>query len=392
MVKYQEALNIIDAYNFNKKIISINTMDSLDYVLAQDIKSLVDVPNTNKSAMDGYAILDYKEGSSLEIINTIYAGEFKDITLKETQCVKIMTGAPLPSNAKKVIVKELALEENGYVSFNIPSTKLNDNICFVGEDIKKDQVLFSKDTLINATTISSLISGGIFNIEVYAKPNILLLTTGDEVITKDTTLDKGQVYNSNYAYLYSRLKELCFKCSHHHLDDDENLESYINKEYDFVITTGAISVGDKDFIRHYVQDTKKDILFDRVNIMPGGPCMLWLFDNVPVMSLAGSPYANFVTFELFARRILAHLSNNKNLLTKEKTLRLKCEYKKDIKKLRFVKSKFKGHYVDIPANNHLASSMHEMNMCNSFIVLEPGKRDLKENDLVKVIDLRRIYE
>lgn len=394
MVNYQRALDLIDQYNFKPKTKTINTFDSLGLTLATDYTSKINVPSFRKSAMDGYALNSNNDvHGQFEVLTTIYAGDNNNPEVNFGQCVKIMTGAPVPNNCDIVIVQELSNRTANTVTFNIPPNKLNPNICQIGEDIKANQLLFTAGTLITSTVISSLISCGIFEVEVTTKPTILLVTTGDEVITSNTPLSYGQIYNSNLGYLQARLSELGFTADTIHLTDDHLVPATHNfNRYDLVITTGAISVGERDTVRNYLKDHHPPIIFDRVNIMPGGPVVFWQYKDTPVISLAGSPFANFVTFELFARRILAKLSNDDSLIITERLFALNDSYIKKIKKRRFVKAHLDFDNLTIPAANHLASSMHEMTMCNCLINLEHGDYNLQPGDLVPVLDLRRTYE
>lgn len=394
MVKYEEALKIIDNYQFKTTVKTLSSLNALNYVLAQDIYAKTNVPNFRKSAMDGYAINKNSDLTKpFKIIETNYAGTYNNPKLKVNECVRIMTGSFVPDDANQIIVQELANRNGNIVTFNIPKTKLNDNLCNIGEDIKLDQLLFTKGTLITPSIISSLISSGNHNINVYGKPNILLLTTGDEVRNDDSNLNIGEIYNSNLGYLLPRLNQLGFECEHIHLTDDQaKLESVISTTYDLIISTGAISVGEKDIIRNFINGTNATVLFDRVNIMPGGPVCFWQHNQTPIISLAGSPFANFVTFELFARRILSKITNDESLIARERQAVLNDYYCKTLKKQRFIKAHINNNKVTIPANNHLASSMHEMCLCNGLISLSRGDYDLKPGDRITFIYLRRNNE
>lgn len=396
MVNYQRAIDIIDNYPFEPGREIIKTIDSLGYVITKDIYSPINVPLFRKSAMDGYVLTHFPQsGEEFTIVDTIYAGDQKNPEFKEAECIKIMTGAPVPNNGNVIIVKELANISDQTVSFNIPQTKLNPNICQVGEDIKKRQLLFKSGTRISSVVISSLISCGIFELEVYSKPKILLVTTGSEIVNDDQDLKFGQIYNSNLGYLLPHLKELGFVPKVIHLKDDvTDLKDYFTNNFDLIITTAAISVGDKDFIRKFInQGQNLNVHFDRVNIMPGGPCVFWSLDNTEIISLAGSPYANFVTFELFVRRILSKLTCDSSLICRTRKAVLNETYTKSFKKRRFVKAHVNYlNQISFPATNHKASSMFEMNLCNCFVNLQAGNHQLQVGEQVEIIDLRRNYE
>ncbi len=394
MVKHQEAFEIIDNMQLNYQIIEIDTVNSLGYTLAANYSSEINIPPFKKSAMDGYALhKDDNLSMPFKIIDTIYAGCKQKPLVKNGECIKVMTGAPVPENLDLVIMKELAIEKDGFVSFNIPQTKLNANLCQIGEDIAQNQIVGTKNQIITPTLISSLISVGIFKVQVIQKPKILFISTGDEIVSTAQKLAYGQIYNSNAAYIQSRLFELGFTSETLHIEDSiEKIERALTSSYDFIITTGAISVGEKDIFRKFIKTNNCNVLFDRVNIAPGSPCCLWEYNNIPILSLAGSPFANFVTFELFARRILANFTCDKTLLIKKQQALLTGEYTKSIKRHRFIKAKLEVNKVSLPASNHNASSMHEMILCNAVISLPKGNYNLKPNDEVIVFDLRRYYE
>ncbi len=394
MVNIENAYDIIDNLKYSRSTIVIDTLKANDFVLAKDYQAQINVPPFNRSAMDGYAVNCNEDLSAkLKVINTVYAGDTSEVDVGRNECVKIMTGGQVPTNLERVIVQELATENDGYVTFNETHRTMNANISLIGEDIAKGDKIGSKHQLITPSLISSLISCGVFQVEVYVKPKILFVSTGDEIVSNEQKLKPGQIYNSNMAYIVSRLNQLGFKCDSKHIGDNiDNIRSIFNLGYNLIITTGAISVGDKDIFRKFINTNQCTVHFDRVNIMPGGPCCFWSFGDDNIISLAGSPFANIVTFELLARRVLAQLTHDHTLVAQQYQINLLSSYKKTIKKTRFVKAHINHHGVSIPGSNHMASSAHEMNLCNAFIELKRGEHDLNIGDLVTVIDIRRQYE
>ncbi len=401
MIKLEEAISLIDNFNYNylTKTISINF--AFNKTLAEDILAPLNVPHFNKSAMDGFAIK--KEdliNNDFTIITTTFAGDDHQLELKDNQAQRIMTGAKIANNADIVIQQELAVIKNDKVLFNIPKNKLNTNICYIGEDIKKDQVLFKKGTTLSPTKIATLVSAGIKDVRVFEEPNILVLTTGSEISLSASIKEienSTKIYNSNQAFISTRLQS-CYlnNITFKHINDDvEQLNDYLTNninEFDLVITTGAISVGQKDIVRHLAIKNPQNIIFDRINIMPGGPCMFWKFFNTPIISLAGSPFANLVTFELIVMTYLSNLLNNKKFRPILHTATFKDTYKKKISKTRFLKVNTINNNVYLANKTQYASSIYDMANCNSFLFLKAGDIDLKENDDVKIVKLGGSYE
>lgn len=400
MIKFDKATDIIDNYNATVKHIKMNTLDSLSFALARDVYSNINVPSFRRSAMDGYALnkKNLTANKKYEIASNCYAGDTTVFEPSNDQVVRIMTGAMVPDNCDIVIMQELANEANGHVSFNIPATTLNANICEIGEDIQKGSPLYKVGTIITPTILSCLISTGIFEIEVISKPNVLVLTTGDEVIEADKALNPGKIYNSNMAYITTRLNELQIPNNHIHISDDmlelNRLlnEASNNDKYDLIISTGAISVGEKDILRNFINSNNIAPLIDRVNIMPGGPFAFWEYNELPIISLAGSPFANFVTMEMLATRLLAKMTGNSNMIPKLESLNFEGSYCKKLKKKRFLKAHANSHTVTLTTNNHLASALYEMSFCNCLMCLERGEHNITSGDPVTTYKLGGLYE
>ncbi len=403
MIKFEKAINLINDYPINLKEKTINLEDAHKKVLSENVYSPINVPHFNKSAMDGYGLNkeDLNKYKKFKCIGTIYAGDNKKITLKKGQCVKIMTGAKVPKGINIVIQQELAKKKLNKITFT-KTDNLKDNICHIGEDIQKDMLLFKKGTKLNAVKLSSLKSVGIKTLKIYKNLKVLVISTGNEILNKNEQLNENEnkIYNSNQTYIFNRLKELEVSNIElmHIKDKEKNFAKVINKinDYDLVITTGAISVGQKDIIRNYIKKNNKSsklkVIFDKVNIMPGGPVVFWEYKEVPILSLAGSPFANFVTFETFGALLISKLKNDKSLQPRFEKKILKDQWNKEIKKRRFVKVLVKKDECFLNQNNHLASALFEMSFCNGLLNIDPRVKKINKNEEVEVILLGGNYE
>ena len=177
----------IDILNKNVKSIGIEEVSLLagiGRVLSEDVFSKIDNPPFNKSAMDGYAVVysDTEEGKkSLKVIDEVFAGSVCKSEIKKGTAVKIMTGAPIPIGADAVIKQEDVTFKDGFIEVN-KTVNAEENICLKGEDIKEGSLLVKRNKRLDYADIGILASSGITSVNVYKKPKIAFISTGDEVL------------------------------------------------------------------------------------------------------------------------------------------------------------------------------------------------------------------
>lgn len=185
----------------------LNTRDSLDRILAEDIYAPMNNPPFDKSPLDGFAIRgeDTENASNenpieFKVIDTIYAGGTSKKTLGQYEAIRIMTGAKMPEGSNSVIRLEDVIEDRRTISIN-KSIKPFTNYCYKGEDIKIGELLMRKYSPLNAIHLGVLSSMGIKTVKVIRKPVVGVLVTGDEVTEIDSELEEGKIYDSNEMLL-----------------------------------------------------------------------------------------------------------------------------------------------------------------------------------------------
>ena len=305
----EEALNILNENVEQLDIEEVNLMDGITRILAKDVFSEIDNPPFNKSAMDGYAIKaeDSKSEEKINVIDKVFAGNVCNSLVTSKTAVRIMTGAPIPSGANAVIKQEeVKLIDHNYIVLN-KSIKENENICFRGEDIKKGSLLVKKGKRLDYADIGIIASAGVEKINVYKLPKIALISTGDEVIDIDNKLMPGKIFNSNKYSIISRIKELGYDVSYtaHVNDSKGQIEEYISKlskNMDLIITTGGVSVGEKDLLNESIENINGKRLFWKVKIKPGSAVLCSKVNKSLVVSLSGNPTAALTAFELFVNK------------------------------------------------------------------------------------------
>ena len=395
-ISLEEAIDILDKNIKQLSIEEVSLIDGIKRVLAEDIHSKIDNPPFDKSAMDGYAIIaeDSSNNEKIKVIDKIFAGQVCDSEVTKKTAVRIMTGAPIPKGANAVIKQEdVTVYDNDYIVLN-RELKANDNICLKGEDIKKGTLLVSKNKKLDFADIGIIASTGINKIKVYKMPEIALVSTGDEVIDVEDEWIEGKIFNSNKYTIISRVIELGYKIKYikHIKDSEDDIGECINnisKDVDLIITTGGVSVGEKDLLNEVIDEIDGRRLFWKVNMKPGSSVLCSIVNKAIVVSLSGNPTAALTGFELFVKTILEKLSG-KNIIEIKREKAILCdEFNKKSPQRRFIRGRFtcedgkqKVYLTQVKSGNGILSS--NLNS-NCMIEVNAGTEGLKSGELVDII-------
>ena len=395
-ISLEEAIDILDE---NVKAIGkeeIDLINATGRVLAEDIYSLIDNPPFNKSAMDGYAILAENSGSNdkIKIIDKVFAGEVSNYEVTNKTAIRIMTGAPIPNGANAVIKQEDTIKNDEEHITLTKKIKANDNICFKGEDIKKGSLLVNKNKKIDFADIGIIASSGIAKIKVYKNPKIALLCTGDEVIDVNSDLTEGKIFNSNKYTIMARVSELGYNILEvkHVRDIEGDIEKYIeniSQNVDLIITTGGVSVGEKDLLNHAIDNIGGKRLFWKVKMKPGSAVLCSIVNNALVVSLSGNPTAALTAFELFVKTSIEKLSGIEKIEVKREKATLCDNFNKKSPQRRFIRGrvvieegKQNVYITQVKSGNGILSS--NLNS-NCMIEVEGGSEALHSGETVDII-------
>lgn len=284
---------------------------ALGRITAQAYTATFDLPRFNNSAMDGYIVKVADAGESLPCRATIYAGDNPQMTLQAGEVFKIMTGAPIPQGGEAIVpIEHVTLHEE---RVTLPDSLKHDHfIRMRGEDIKAGTIFLEKGERVTAYAIAMLASQGITHILVTRTIKVAIFGTGDELRPHFEKIQPHQLYNSNTLMFLSRAKELGCEVRQLHSSADtlEALESAITSalDADIIITSGGVSVGDKDFTKEAFINCGMHIHFNKVDIKPGKPTVFGQIGNTAVVNLPGNPLASMVNYELFVRAIIRKMS------------------------------------------------------------------------------------
>jgi molybdopterin molybdotransferase len=295
--------------------------DCLGRICGNAIRSSINVPGHANSAMDGYAISfadlldgDGQQGhiSTFEEIGCSFAGRSLDAVCESGQCIRIMTGAVIPEGCDTVIMQEQAEQrDDGFIAVD-SNHRLGENVRYAGEDIKQGTVILNQGDKIGPADLGVLASLGIGELNVFRKPIVAFMSTGDELVSIDKPLGKGQIHDSNRYTLYGMLAQLEVEIIDLGViqDDFESIRSALldaAKKADLVITTGGVSVGQADFIKTALEDIGQPV-FWKIAIKPGRPLTFGKIEDSLFIGLPGNPVAVMVTFNHFVIPAIRKLS------------------------------------------------------------------------------------
>jgi molybdopterin molybdotransferase len=370
--------------------------DGLGRVLAQAVLSPAHVPNYDNSAMDGYAFnsLDITdEGqTTLSLIGTAFAGKGFDQPVQTGQCVRIMTGAMMPSGTDSVVVQEKVSLSGDSISFSKPaSSKMN--VRYAGEDLSLGQTVLATGHLIQAADLGLLASLGIAQISVYRKLKVAFFSTGDELAGIGQPLKIGQVYDSNRYTLFGMLSRLGVDILDLGAiaDDPDLLEKTLlaaSQQADVVITSGGVSVGEADHMKTLLSKHGQ-VLFWKINMKPGRPLAYGKIGQAHYFGLPGNPVAVMVTFYQFVRVALLTLMGQSQIPPLP-TFNVVCTepIKKQSGRTEFQRGILytdqDGSWKVKPSGNQGSAILSSMSKANCFIVLDEAVGSLDAGATVAV--------
>jgi len=377
MISLEEALSILNKYSLNKKypITNVDIYDSQGMIIAEDIISNMDIPFYNRSNMDGYAVVDLNL-KRYKIVNEIFAGDMRDLKIKENECVYVATGSKIPNNANFVIPVEMVDIINDKIIEPIEKTT-EKYISKIGEDIKYGKKVLGKGEKLNERNIGLLASLGIEKIKVYNIPKIGIISTGSEL---------SIINEVNSKTLYSIIKKA--NCIPAYIgnarDNTEDIENLINKAIelncDIIITSGGVSEGKKDLIPNIVLN-RGNILFHKVKMRPGKPMLFGEIDNIPIFGMPGNVVSCIVCSYVY---LLPFLENITKMHTTKKIVKAK------LGKTVYSEPDF-VYYRPIKLENGIAQPTFKgsglitsIAYADGFIKLNEGELQKNKNEIVDV--------
>jgi molybdopterin molybdotransferase len=294
-----------------------NPAPAIGRVLAENVLADRNYPPFDRSIRDGFALRATDaahSGARLRIVGESRAGVGFSGTVAAGECVRILTGAAVPKGANTVIMQEHAREEGDSVVFE-QAAKAAQHYVLAGAEARIGEVVVARGSRLNYAELAMAAEVGRVRVEVFQRPQVAILSTGDEVVEVDQKPGPFQIRNSNTISLAAQVTlagggpvPLA-----NARDEMTELRQKIEQglEADVLLLSGGMSVGKYDLVEKALRELGAEFFFDAVALRPGKPAVFGWCKGKPVLGLPGNPVSTMVTFELFAVPAIEILSGYK---------------------------------------------------------------------------------
>jgi putative molybdopterin biosynthesis protein len=298
----------------------IPLMASRGRVLAEDVIAPIDVPPFDRASMDGYAVhaedtyrADEEHPTELRLIGSVEAGSKPEMTVRSKEAVEVSTGAPMPKGANAVVMVEYT-SRDGDVLKVFRSVSLGENIMAAGTDIMAGELVLRTGTLLTPRETGVLAALGLHEVDVFRKPKVAVISTGNELVTPGEPLSFGMIYDINAQTISDSIRECggepVFTGNvRDRIEEIREKLAEAAKVADVVIVSGGTSVGVGDLIYRVIDDLgSPGILVHGVAVKPGKPTIIAVADGKPIFSLPGYPTSALMIFNLFVAPVIRSMA------------------------------------------------------------------------------------
>ncbi len=399
LIPIKEALQtVIDSVKVRRPD-TVNILNALNLVSAQEVISKINIPPFENSQMDGFAISvteSTKFPLTLDVVETVFAGHNPKKLIDETVACRIFTGAKLNVGANAVAMQENCDYDTKAkkVIVNVPVAP-GENIRTVGDDVSQKQVIIPSGTIFTPAVIGLAASCGIDKVKIIRPPKIGIVSTGSELMSVGKKLMPAKIYDSNRLTLSALVKQLNLKVYDFGIIPDDisiltRLLKVYSKRVDVLIISGGVSVGDADFVKTSIQKLcPKNSQSLQIAIKPAKPFAYGTNDNCIFFGLPGNPVSATVSFELLVKPALKKMMGYKSYDIQY----VKVEAKQDIPShndskthyLRvMLKKDINGNYSGVLSQKQ--GSHNLLSLANSNALAEiPNRRSIKKGQFFKAI-------
>ena len=405
MISLEEARTLVLSHVRPLPVETVPVLEAVGRVAAADLASDIDIAPFAHSAMDGFAVRasELAEASpespvELDVIAEVAAGDVFEGVIGAGQCVRIMTGAPLPADADAVVKYEVVDAVSGdgkpgsRVAFRAPADA-RANVREAGEEARAGEVVVGRGEVVGTAGVGFLASCGITEVPTYRRPRVAVIAIGSELVAPTEVPAPGKIRNSNsYALAACAQAAGAVPVVLPIVEDThEALAAAVRDtavSYDFVVTSGGASNGDFDFIKPVVEELGQ-LLMTTVNMRPGKAQTFGLVDGTPVFGLPGNPAAAYVGFEMIVRPALRKMQGFSRFERPVVKARLSTDAKKRDPRRIFLRSTLSkdaaGGYVVTPAKNQSSGLFGPIQRSNCMAILPEGLESRTAGSVVECV-------
>ena len=395
-VSLQRAIELTSQFTLVREDETIPLIMASGRTLFEDLRSTVDDPRFDNSAMDGWAVreADCKElGAVLRIVGTSQAGSEEIPTVDAGQACSIMTGAPVPQGADAIVMVEDSSVVGNKVTIDGPAKP--GFIRWKGENLTRDTVALRAGTVLTPASVSLAATMGHANIRVVRKPNIAVIGVGDELTPPGEPLSESSIYESNTFGLSSLVEKMGGTPRRLDLikDSMDRLRETLDEaaaSCDAILTSGGVSMGEWDIVRRIMEE-EGDIRFWKVMIRPGGPPLFGSWRGKPIFGLPGNPVSSHIVFTVLVAPWMSFSMGSEEGTRPRLAKRVRVEMEESLKGapgklcMRRISIRQEGDRLLGSTSTHQGSgNIHSMVAHNGLSLLPPDS-DCQEGDTIDAL-------
>jgi molybdopterin molybdotransferase len=405
ILSFSDARQVVEVFAASLIVESVEHValaEARDRVLASPVVADRDLPPFPRSARDGYAVCSIDLANvpaTLRVVGEVRAGVDPNTvcaSLRSGEAIGIMTGAAVPTGADAVVmVEHTSLTDNHTVEIR-PSAVPGENVVHAGSEARSGVTLLKSGTRLDFAAIATAASVGATDVEVFRRPRVAILSTGDEVVAAESKPGPYQIRNSNAYSLAAQVSAAGGQPVVLPIAPDEprELSRLIadGLRHDLLLITGGVSAGKYDLVEPTLEEFKTKFNFRGANIQPGKPIVFAEVSHsgrtIPVFGLPGNPVSTMVCFELFVRPVLDGLCGARPRPLVFPQARLACDLKRKVGLTRFLPGILTG-----PLSDSLVDLVHwqgsgdvvAMASANCYIVVPPDRDHLAAGEFVSIL-------
>lgn len=396
-IDHESAIRIACKSPLHLKIEDVTLEQANGRVLAKDLRSKVNDPPFDNSAMDGFAFVHQdtlEPPTTLTILQTIQAGE-SQVTqeVQSGQASRIMTGGPIPPGADSILPIERCTVDDTKNTVTLLEKGRPHFIRKQGENLQKGEIALHQGTTLTPAKVGLCATMGWPKIPVFRRAKIAILSTGDELKQPGEALNAHEIYESNSYGLAGLVQWMGHEAVRYPAVNDsmETLRASLDRaanECDLILTSGGVSMGEWDFVRKIMEE-EGDVHFWRVKIRPGSPPLFGRWKDTPIFGLPGNPTSSHVVFRVLVAPYLRNSMQGGGPREQQLMVRLGEDFKGDEKclALRRIFIDTSGEHPTAYSTGHQGSgNLSGIARADGLTLLEPGQPS-KKGDWCRAIFL-----
>ena len=368
--------------------------DAVGRIAAEPIRSPLDMPGFDRSAMDGYAVRAADTGGPLRVVGAVAAGENSGLAVGPGEAAGITTGAALPPGADSILRVEDAETAGEEMIRAIAPLAAGTSVRYRGEDVRSGDVLLEAGEVVTVQKLSVLASAGVTGVTVRRPARVHLLTTGDELVPAGVDLGPGQIHDSNGPVLAELARRAGAEVTDHGAAPDRPDEIAARVRLalaggDVLLISGGVSVGEHDHVKDVLGAEGVQELFWRVRLKPGKPIFCGLQGETFVFGLPGNPLSVIVCFLAFVEPLLRRMHGDPEAVLPLRPGRLAVPAKADDGRTTFLTARIApgedGVLEATPTRRQGSHMTGALSEADGFVVVPHDPGSLQAGDRVDLL-------